>query len=956
MSNIWKRISFLLFLNLFVLGFFSLFLVQQVEACTCRCYYATGCHSNIPPGSCMISNTTHVGSGSSSGSTCHISPSISCKSWYCSSGICGSKGSLYHLNSCQIGGSGGPPSTCTNTCPCTASNKSAPWIQGTAPVGYIDSCKATTSCSGKKSNCNHCSSFKSWYKPNLPTTPPPIANKVQYCLNGACVNLSTDSNNPTVVAPAKSGDTIRLKVITGAKDPDARAWRYWWRLNNITISAPWTCPSKDDGSVNVSNPQSDNDVCQKNDTNNTTINLVNTLIVSNTYYVAYNTGWLRTCTEDPLYQANAGPEAVIGYFRVDNIPTEVGGHSDTTISGTEVDTDNGRSCSDNNPFEFDIIYQDLDGVADFKELGFWVDDKSPSFSQMRNSIRGKIVRSGGSWKARGLSCDVNGLNCSWNVIGSLVPNPLQNICTTSTDWSDYVYPSSSCDSSIGSWTVLDIEELNSTDIKVTYKIWVDGNIGTSLDIYGKSWDTHGASNSWTDLLDRTLDLVAPTTTMVSPLRVVNNTEAELDWNVVDSLSGVADIYGSARLHTSGLVDGPLSDLTSGVSNYAIDGSESRDLWHDSWSTKKTSVSGTERIDFLTNEGNEISFGGDSVDNACNMAGSLALMVQKLDDPWFISRGGSVYSSAGVVSPSRSISGSGTLSTLTPEVALWSSPFRFATEDPSIAGNVNDIAPSTELFSIGGGSWDFSSSVDNPAIGFGLSGYSDRLNNELMYKSMYESITSDYGSGVPILSLVGNSIDTSVISKSSDLKDCASSNICLYTVSGNLEILTTSSPTPFTCDKPTVFVVSGDILLEPDIIKGTGSKDGCMFIAGGNITVDTGMVQDVNPNCNSGTLDDAEICYPPYDLIEGFLMADGHIILDEDFSSLLYEGLLVHGSLIAFGGNISDSSIYWSRTLKLLNNPRFPSLVIHHDPVYLDLAKSVFIFDYPAYVVDIGYKP
>jgi hypothetical protein len=858
---------------------------------------------------------------------------------------------------------GGP--SCSNTCPVTAPSKSFPWSEGIAPAGYIAACKATTSASGTTSTCAGCSNTRNWYLPNLPSTPPPVPNTVQYCLNGVCEDLSIDSNNPTVVARPESGDNIQLKVLTGNLDPNARDWRYWWRLNNTTISAPWTCVSQDDGSVNTSSPVSDNDLCQKNDTNDTTINLSNTLLEGNDYYVAYNTAWLRSCTNTPLYQANAGSGggAVRGYFYVDYSPTEVDGSSGSSVSGTEDDIDNGPTCSDNNPFEFDIRYRDLDGFEELEELGFWIDDTAPDSKEMKNSIHGKIVKNGLNWEALGFSCDSDGNNCFWDVSGSTVPLSSKNICITSGDWSDHTYPNDPlCTSPVGSWTVLDVVQDGLTDLVVTYKVWINEDIGEGLKVYGKSWDIHGVSAPWTDLMDRTLDLVPPVTTL-SSINVINNTRIKFNWTVIDVLTGVRDTYGRASLHTPGLVDGPINDVTSGVSGYdiRIDPDDRTvgigDLWHYTASPLGiTPFSGEEEIDLLTNEGNQISFGSDSVDIACNMGSSTQDAVQNLDDPWFITRGGNFYSYLSSTSPSRSISGSSVLSTLTPEIGLWSSPFRFATEDPE-TGN-NDIAPSTELFAIGEGTWDFDniSILDNPALGYGLIGYSDRRNRDLMYTSMYESITSDYGQGVEILTLGFNIINTSFFEKSSDLPGCNASDICLFTVSGDLSILTEASSTPFTCDKSTVFVASENILLEPNIIKGVGSKDGCIFVAGEDITVATGMEQSINPSCNSGNLNDAEICYPPYDLLEGFLLADGHVIIEEDETSLLYEGLLIHGSVLALGGDSVDPSIHWSRSLKLFNNPRFPSVVVHYDPVYLELGRSVFTFDYPAYVVDIGYKP
>ncbi len=162
-----------------------------------------------------------------------------------------------------------------------------------------------------------------------------------------------------------------------------------------------------------------------------------------------------------------------------------------------------------------------------------------------------------------------------------------------------------------------------------------------------------------------------------------------------------------------------------------------------------------------------------------------------------------------------------------------------------------------------------------------------------------------------------------------------------------------------CDKKTLIMASGNIHIEPDIINGgDGNINGCIFIAGGSITVGAGdwVTQ------NASEMDETK-----YDYLDAYLVADDIIDIQlvdirepgpagsEIFTR---DGLEIYGGLVAFGRNIPPpgiSAVQANRSFGLWN-AYIPTTVITWDPRYAKLSEVFFGSMAPIYKREVGFKP
>ncbi len=161
-----------------------------------------------------------------------------------------------------------------------------------------------------------------------------------------------------------------------------------------------------------------------------------------------------------------------------------------------------------------------------------------------------------------------------------------------------------------------------------------------------------------------------------------------------------------------------------------------------------------------------------------------------------------------------------------------------------------------------------------------------------------------------------------------------------------------------CDKKTLIMASGNIHIEPDIINGGDDNiNGCIFVAGGNITVGAGdwVTQ------NATELEDTK-----YDYLDAYLVADGMIDIQlvdlkepGDAGSVIYtrDGLEMYGGLVAFGRNIptGTSAVQANRSFGLWN-AYIPTTTITWDPRYAKLAEAFFGSTAAMYKREVGFKP
>jgi hypothetical protein len=159
-----------------------------------------------------------------------------------------------------------------------------------------------------------------------------------------------------------------------------------------------------------------------------------------------------------------------------------------------------------------------------------------------------------------------------------------------------------------------------------------------------------------------------------------------------------------------------------------------------------------------------------------------------------------------------------------------------------------------------------------------------------------------------------------------------------------------------CDKKTLIMASGDIHIEPDIINGGDDNiDGCIFVAGGSITVGAGdwVTQ------NASEMEDTK-----YDYLDAYLVADDIIDIQlvdvyDSLGNIIYtrDGLEIYGGLVAFGQNIptGTSAVQGNRSFGLWN-AYIPTTAITWDPRYAKLSEAFFGSMAPIYKREVGFKP
>lgn len=808
-----------------------------------------------------------------------------------------------------IGGGGGAACTeCKREDNCPAARQTGDpcgWaVDGTRK--YECKCKRESSCS----------------ETNVAPTP---VTTIQFCTESTtnCSDTTTVSTSPTIVVNDNVSEPVYLKALGGVipTGSGSRGLVYKWTLDDLRDS------------YNCANPY---DACSDEDVTNISTNIMNQVVEGHSYKVTYWVGTLNKCNSDIKWS-----QPLSSYFKVDYTP-EILTASINGQSGTETDDDNALTCSDNNPFTFTVRYRDKDGVNDLRSLVFWIDDAWPNSGLAPQTSHGLLRNINGVYSTVGYECDGT---CSWGVTGVSVPNSDPVLCTDSDLITDLIGSDSRCISPTTAWSATSIRVVNANVVDVTYKIWLYEDIGDNLNIYLRAWDKYTAKTLWIDSGDWIFDKNPPDITISDDPTIVGSNSLSFDWSVTDDLTGVSEIRGSAYLAVPGLVDSPIDDETSGITEYLLDGSDPRDLWFVSNPTSRT-----ETINLKQNEGNQIGFTASAVDGVCNM-GDGPTTIQELDSPWTATRGGYIYSQNGTLLNTRSLAVPG--HKITENKPLWYPPYRFHLGDLETEPQNNDIALSSELYLIGTTSnFETLNPNNNPAQGPGVSGVVKDFSGSL-YKLFYDGVIRRSASNVQVSPIPLTA--TSITGNVSDLAECNPLNdICVFYRDGDLQVSSTDESNPFTCDRSSIFLVTGQLIVDPDIVRGSDIMDGCVFVVSGDVTINEGANHADPAGCTPGALANDLVCYPPYDKLEAMILTDGKISIKPNVEILLNEGLLVHGSLIAQG--IGESTgIIWQRSLKLINNARFPSLVVHYDPVHLGLINRYVDMDSGGYVKDVGFK-
>lgn len=438
-----------------------------------------------------------------------------------------------------------------------------------------------------------------------------------------------------------------------------------------------------------------------------------------------------------------------------------------------------------------------------------------------------------------------------------------------------------------------------------------------------------------------IDLTLPSLTLQDP-SPISASRLEIDWSSTDATSGIDRIYGEANStanpdpsNVTNIATGQSYDLTQHPPASTPPPLSSPFLWNRD--LNGNSENGSETIEIGDNEEGSINFESFVQDNACNLNGTQNQA--NLSLPWILSKGGLVYSQEA------------------PDIDIKPlDPSSYPNTDPISAEfntypfNINkwEVGLSSELLASG---QDISSQhlpYSSNTNAFGLENYSD-LNNRPWYNDLKNNaenqIASDPGR-FSYVSGIGGNLGGAIGAVSNGSSDCTDgSKICVIEASS---ININNPSNTLICDRKSAIFISGDLTINSDVNL-SGESNGCIFIVQGNVSIQPGSYKS-----GSST-------YPRYDIINGFIISDGIITVQEDSQeggNGYRDGLKVRGSLLGFGdrNTPSGSSLIFDRSLKLLDNLIYPSVVIHHDSRYYDIAEQTIGGNNETYKKEIGIKP
>ena len=134
---------------------------------------------------------------------------------------------------------------------------------------------------------------------------------------------------------------------------------------------------------------------------------------------------------------------------------------------------------------------------------------------------------------------------------------------------------------------------------------------------------------------------------------------------------------------------------------------------------------------------------------------------------------------------------------------------------------------------------------------------------LSIKTIGNSVSVDPASDKDLI----KAIDPDVVENVSDKK------VNVYKISGNLNVKhnTLANDGAWNINKNSIILVDGDVILEPDIIKNTGSL---VIAAKGSIVIGSGSYKSENLTSTQVL---AGTAYPLYDRIDAFLITDGKLV-------------------------------------------------------------------------------
>lgn len=443
-----------------------------------------------------------------------------------------------------------------------------------------------------------------------------------------------------------------------------------------------------------------------------------------------------------------------------------------------------------------------------------------------------------------------------------------------------------------------------------------------------------SSPIYTNIAQLGVDLTKPEIESLT-YEVIGEKEVEISWEVSDLEGGVDIALGDVYRPVEGsFVRGPITYLgPDNVKEFPLEQMNSSDdvgnleidnCWK-VYGLGQRTLSRTENININQNTGGKFDFYIVVFDQSGNYKiKSIPVMISS----WIITRGGNIFSKDGTYVGSRYLA-------LTPEANwaenLWISPYPSqATSTQVFDSNKADFT--TEMLM---GEVEYTEQLNDIA-------YADPLKTEylsgafkLQIQSKEESLYYEYFRNKVLDSVEKIDVEQTVFSQRAS--DYCTQDICALVSQEDIYF-----EEGFICDRKATFITRGNIYIEPDLLNGN-EYSGCIFVAKGNIEIGEGEYK------SRGSLT------PRYDVVEGFLISDGEIIvqLSDQYVSVK-DGLQLNGGMYAMGGE--DASIHLLRNMRFEDRNIYPSIAVFNDSRYGKISEKIFGIEKNVNKQDVGFKP
>ena len=880
-------------------------------------------------------------------------------------------------NSCTVGGSSQECRTCYRCVPgsCTGCTPSCPSGQSTVVSGPLCA-QSLSSCTGNNGCGSSCTrTGDRCYLPETNTTPS-TPSSLTMTIDGVNYILDTSSASPKVVKYPTFNNIPTVSIPSMSTPSTARNLTYDFQANNEGYNNPeWTnfeCSRGEDFCIYNQGAN------QTNFTPNSE-SLEDVLEQGASGRVSSRYSTLNKCDDNTKYSSFLDTYYVVNNLPRDPIPPDptsppIGSMCPTIMNNTlEL---NQRGCNStsytgtevNNPLKFELTASDPDGIDEIKGAIVWL-SKNGTISQIPdiptiagtyqysdpNHIAVMILQRNGSWDNSPLLYapdSTNGYN--WGNITSS-----KQILTTE----GVMGSVSNVDVNISGENVNFYVELTLNEVSLGQTIYPEGNYnisglvldehmllagGTVVDQFYMSTDCR--AGGWN------IDLRRPIFESGSPTsETIFAKTLKFSWNFNGTGSYATDVV------INGYSDSATKDIIletpPGYPNISptppppddnIGVLTDPNAWAITNSVAGETYNSDARINIGLNDSGTIIFYVTGFDQACNTTNKSVTINF---NPWIASKGGFVYSGSNVGANAKDYTAYSTfINSVLRKVTA--EELDIGTEVvTSRSGTINDfIHP--ELSAVRASSIYNSNSQMSSWYEY----FSDRLNEQMANTDSESFKEFQFPEDEIILN-----------NRISDYCDASEEEYCYMNIQGDLNVVPAYiynvSPLgerrkELICDKKTLIMASGDIHIEPDIINGGDDNiNGCIFIAGGSITVGAG--DWVSQNATE--LEDTR-----YDYLDAFLVADD--IIDIQFvdlkepgeeGSVIYtrDGLEIYGGLVAFGQNIptGTSAVQANRSFGLWN-AYIPVTTITWDPRYAKLAEAFFGSTAGMYKREVGFKP